>query len=232
VFNETLWFGADLPFSLINPNQCRSFGIDLCDDPYDPNRQFGFTDAITGISIPFEMRGLIAGFTSRSPTKYEIENYRQVVMSSDKPWDPHGLSIEPIRPMPVEVMYVGTRLRALNAEYFRTPVSLDVDRYLAAFESQTRHHRITPEALAQMWKISLNQAKAMLDKTTQRAVRHAVHPLRRHYPTSSLDFHKHRLDMVVYTDTMFAKTRSWASHMCAQVFYTQNGFIKIIPMVS
>jgi hypothetical protein len=76
IFNKALWFGTDLPFSLINPNQCHSFGIDLCDDPFDPNCQFGFTNHITGILIPFEMHGSIAGFTSHLPTKHEIETCR------------------------------------------------------------------------------------------------------------------------------------------------------------
>jgi hypothetical protein len=38
-FHQGLWFGPKLPNSLINPNQCRMFGMSLCDDPFDPCRK-------------------------------------------------------------------------------------------------------------------------------------------------------------------------------------------------
>ena len=34
-FGQGLWFGDSLDKSLLNPNQCRAFGIRLCDDPTD-----------------------------------------------------------------------------------------------------------------------------------------------------------------------------------------------------
>lgn len=33
VFGQGLWFGGRLNRSLINPKQCRSYGISACDDP-------------------------------------------------------------------------------------------------------------------------------------------------------------------------------------------------------
>lgn len=38
VFGQGLWFGDRMEKSLINPNQCRHYGVYLCDDPTDPNR--------------------------------------------------------------------------------------------------------------------------------------------------------------------------------------------------
>ena len=40
-FGQGLWFGERMEHSLINPNQCRSFGIRVCDDPTDGNRKLG-----------------------------------------------------------------------------------------------------------------------------------------------------------------------------------------------
>ena len=40
-FGQGLWFGNRMEHSLVNPNQCRAFGIDICDDPTDDNRTFG-----------------------------------------------------------------------------------------------------------------------------------------------------------------------------------------------
>ena len=36
VFHQALWFGTSMEGSLIAPNQVRSHGLELCDDPYDP----------------------------------------------------------------------------------------------------------------------------------------------------------------------------------------------------
>ena len=41
LFGQGLWFGNKMEKNLINPYQCRSFGITLCDDPTDPNRKLG-----------------------------------------------------------------------------------------------------------------------------------------------------------------------------------------------
>jgi len=42
--------------SLINPNQCRSFGISICDDPTDKHRKLGM-ELPDNHFIPFRMRG-------------------------------------------------------------------------------------------------------------------------------------------------------------------------------
>jgi hypothetical protein len=41
VADQVLWFGASMPNSLINPHQICAFGLLLCDDPWDPNREIG-----------------------------------------------------------------------------------------------------------------------------------------------------------------------------------------------
>ena len=41
VFGQGLWFGDKMHKSLINPNQCRAFGVGVCDDPTDPYRKLG-----------------------------------------------------------------------------------------------------------------------------------------------------------------------------------------------
>ena len=47
VFSQGLWFGDRIDRSLVNPNQCRAFGISFCDDPTDTHRALGFhTDKV------------------------------------------------------------------------------------------------------------------------------------------------------------------------------------------
>jgi hypothetical protein len=71
--HQGLWFGPKLPNSLINPNQCRMFGMSLCDDPFDPYRKLRIHDPETGTTIPLSMHGSTCNFSSRAPTKLELD---------------------------------------------------------------------------------------------------------------------------------------------------------------
>ena len=41
IINQMLWFGNQMPIFLLQPNQCRKYGINLSYDPTDPNRTLG-----------------------------------------------------------------------------------------------------------------------------------------------------------------------------------------------
>jgi len=55
-FGQGLWYGGRLNHFLINPNQCRSYGISVYDDPTDPNRDIGM-ELPDNYFLPFKMRG-------------------------------------------------------------------------------------------------------------------------------------------------------------------------------
>ena len=61
-FHQSLWFGDKLENSLINPNQCRSYGVSICDDPYDPHRSLSIYDHVTEQEMPLHMEGSTACF--------------------------------------------------------------------------------------------------------------------------------------------------------------------------
>ena len=90
-FHQGLWFGTRLLNSLINPNQCRLFGISLCDDPFDRHRQLEMYDTETGTVAPLAMHGSTCHFKSRVPTKLELDTLLRIVMTSDEVWDPASL---------------------------------------------------------------------------------------------------------------------------------------------
>jgi hypothetical protein len=64
LFNQGLWFGDSLTSSLINPNQCRMHGLEICNDPFDPHRELGITDPVTELFIPTELGNSFV-YTSR-----------------------------------------------------------------------------------------------------------------------------------------------------------------------
>ena len=89
ILNQGLWFGAELPNSLWNPNQIRNFGHPLCDDPFDPNRKLGFMiDGREDKFIPFEIFGSSIGLKTRVPTEDEYRTCTHYVLSSEARWDP------------------------------------------------------------------------------------------------------------------------------------------------
>ncbi len=84
ILNQGLWFGAELPNSLWNPNQIRNFGHPLCDDPFDPNRKLGFMiDGREDKFIPFEIFGSSIGLKTRVPTEDEYRTCTHYVLSSE-----------------------------------------------------------------------------------------------------------------------------------------------------
>ena len=80
--------------TLMNPNQSRVFGIDVCDDPFDPHRMFGITIAERNIFIPFRLDGSTALFETRPPTAEEMESLfdSRITLTSEQTWNPKELS--------------------------------------------------------------------------------------------------------------------------------------------
>jgi hypothetical protein len=91
LFHQGLWFGNSLTNSLINLNQCRMHGIDLCDDPFDPHRTIGMWDPTTEINIPMDFAQSFVYLTTRAPTMDEIRTLPSIEMTSDAPWIPSKL---------------------------------------------------------------------------------------------------------------------------------------------
>ena len=72
--------------SLINPNQCRAYGVPVCDDPTDPYRTLGFQ--LENYNIPFNMIGSTAAFSTSCPTPEEMDTCPKIFMSDPEYWDP------------------------------------------------------------------------------------------------------------------------------------------------
>ena len=263
IFNQGLWFGQRLQHSLINPNQCRAAGIDLCDDPFDPFRSLSIHDPVTDTTLPLEMNGTICQFTTRVPSNDELEYCPRIILTSDLPWDPsqpmlpsltrdRGLKANQVSQVnsfhPVyndcESDLALSRISAALTTRTLLPALMTNIRYtgeesssnanvISSVNSRARHADISPEALAEKWKIGLQTAKDTLKVTTQNGIRHALHPLKRRYRTDNMSLGYRRLNIRFYTDTLFAKVKSIKGNTCAQVFATNDiGFVRVHPMAS
>jgi hypothetical protein len=74
LFHQGIWFGDQLPNSLINPNQCCMHGIELCNNPFDPHRALGIKDARTEFHIPLTFGQSFVYCQTRAPTPEEIQD--------------------------------------------------------------------------------------------------------------------------------------------------------------
>lgn len=92
VLQETLFFGASMDHSLINPNQLRKYGIAVFDNPYDTDETRPLSILLDdGSCIPFSSQGLTVFFETRFPSDEDLEMYPHIVLTSDHLWDPHTL---------------------------------------------------------------------------------------------------------------------------------------------
>ena len=71
VFHEALWMGEIMEHSLLNPNQLRSFGIRVQDNPFDKRRMHLSTED-GSLVIPIQADGTTIHFPTRSPTDQEL----------------------------------------------------------------------------------------------------------------------------------------------------------------
>jgi hypothetical protein len=90
IADQVLWFGTNIPTSLINPHQLRDYGINVCDDPWDPYRAVGI-ESDQGF-IPFSSQGTTLYFETRSPTTWELDNLSTVLLTAPR-WNPHDFTM-------------------------------------------------------------------------------------------------------------------------------------------
>ena len=72
--------------SLINPNQSRKFGIQLCDDPTDPHRKLGI-ETSEDLFISMTMKGSTCGLVKHPPTDYKLHECQKILLSDEFDWD-------------------------------------------------------------------------------------------------------------------------------------------------
>ena len=244
--HQGLWFGKTMKNSLISPNQIRSFGIPLCDDPYDPHRSLGmkvYTSNDESVNIPFELNGSFAVFKTRVPTDEEMTNYKQITLTSDHQWDPRNLQVKSISstsPIPVHISesqpVIDSILSSISSHPRETMQAIVSKherslRSLHSVNTKPKRSRVDAEQLSKRWRISYNTAKNTLLASTQNNLRQPVHPITRRFRTDLSTLRYRRLNERWYSDTLFSKVKSLQGHTCAQIFNSKS-FVKIVPMKS
>ena len=247
VIHEALWFGTRLPNSLLNPNQCRANGLSLCDDPTDPHRALGMT--VDSFFIPFQMNGTTALFNSRAPSPEELAHCTMLDLTAEQ-WDPTTVSFDyakagtrrrtNISALTQSLHYAGSdtfshetdaALASISSVYSNVTLTHAILATIAGVQSNERHTTVSAESLSKSWLVSMETAKRTLNATTQLAKRHATKPLQRRYRTDILSNRYRRLNIRVYSDTLFSGVKSLKGNSCAQVFAAED-FVRMFPLKS
>ena len=122
VFHESLFYGPKLDHSLINPNQIRMNGIGFWDNPFDRTRELSI-EIERGPVIPLEFKGTKLMFSSRVPTKDELDRCHHIDMTSPLEWNPSQVVLGEIasdrQKAPPFSVIIGKVTRENNAFYIR-----------------------------------------------------------------------------------------------------------------
>ena len=94
--------------------------------------------------------------------------------------------------------------------------------------SKTRHSVHSPEEVSRKFNIGIERAKETLKVTTQKGIRHAVHPLHRRYRFNHMQFNRKSLNEQFYCYHLVAKTKSLDSNTGAWL-YTTGKFTLFYP---
>ena len=248
VINEALFYGKKLNHSLINPNQLRSYGVDVWDNPFDKER--GLCIRIDEITIPMSTKGTKIRFETRVPTDQEMRGSRMIELTSKQEWNPGVVSLgsmltnsDEARRDPwddqvllgeIENSFLNLREELMkkrrmgqlgtvyDQELLDTPIR---DTYT----SRERHNKVTANLVAQRFGIGIERARQTMRSTLQRGTRSAILPISRRY-RADRRFGVKRLDGKFATDTFWSKVKSLRGNVAAQIYGHKCGFNKVYPI--
>ena len=84
VFHETLFYGAKMDHSLINPNNLRHHETYFWDNPYDTDRPLSI-EVPNQLTIPLSTRGTKVFFNTFKPSQTQLDVCPKVIMNSSQP---------------------------------------------------------------------------------------------------------------------------------------------------
>ena len=114
VFNEGLWMGDQLSHTLINPNQLRSFGITVQDNPFTGSPLYIATEDEEFV-MPLGISGTNIIAETRTPTDEELQTCTHIVLSSPYPWNPQNVRFpEPNRSVEEEIEFRRSTIGAVS----------------------------------------------------------------------------------------------------------------------
>lgn len=86
VFNEAIWMGDHMDYTLLNPNQLRHYGVRVQDDPTSPYPLSIITED-NKFCMELSMAGTIVYAQTYAPSDHDLKNHPHIQLSSPHSWD-------------------------------------------------------------------------------------------------------------------------------------------------
>jgi hypothetical protein len=205
------------------------------------------------LQIPLKLRGVISYFSTRMPTKEEMDDtitYTHIELTSSNEWEPYNDNIMNDEEKMLSECEDPTTdhriISTMTSELDSTRLYQTSNRFLLSIQStvivqvsdicsaQTkRKGTVTASELSKKWYIGLQAANRTIQQTTQRGVRDFLSTggYKRMKHTAHQLLYRH-IRSAIYTDTMFSKVKSLRQMTCAQIYVTSFHFTKAYPMKS
>ena len=90
VFNEALYI-KEMQHTLINPNQCRHFGTEIQDNPYDADKPMAISSPDSEFTVFLQSEGTIIFLETWYPSHKYLEVHTHINMTSRNHWNPHQI---------------------------------------------------------------------------------------------------------------------------------------------
>ena len=197
IFNEALWMGDRLHHTLINPNQLRSYGVDVQDNPF-AKEDLAIITADYIILLDTHCTTIFCD--TRSPTEAELQQLPRVILTYAIDWDPQKVQFpshnsdrvvlntfvqhtsDPcLHKTTYDPEYVSSRtIQQIQVDWPDREQNSTIQQDIPSartFQSRERHSGITLADISERWYVGLSQANTTLNATTQRLVRSALLPL-------------------------------------------------------
>ena len=227
--NNALNFTNLMDHSLLCPMQARVNQVIIDDSPKmlvpTSSQSVIFP---SGESIPIYFHGPIPFFHFRYPTKYDMDTYQWLSLTSSGSWEPYDTNFN--------IASIGVEQSHTNFDDYVFPSHyLPDDHIISGVRRGGAKSVLTPEMLSKLWRIPLSQARRTIQVTEQRSLRTQQGPISRRFRTDTYQRRYRRLGgpySRFSTDVLFSKVKSTSGNTCAIIYSNKQGFIKIYPMES
>ena len=88
IFNEAIWLVDQMQHTLLNPNQLRSFGMLVKDDPFALDETIRIESENRDAVLPLHTEGTIIYLDTWTPTDEDLSQFPHIIMTSTHPWNP------------------------------------------------------------------------------------------------------------------------------------------------
>ena len=226
--NNFLDFSQSMEHSILVPMQARVNNVIVDDIPKSLCTRGISTQSIIipncNRSIPIDYNGPIPYFKIRYPTDEDMDHYEWFSLTDASNWNPYDLDFN--------LAYNDSKreLSAQSSTYHKAVNNV----FVSASSIDKTSSSFSPIYLSKLWKVSLKDAKLIMNTTTYSLRRVHEGQMTRRFRTDLYQRRYRRLGgqfARFYTDTLFY-SKSTQGNTCAQIYVNRTGFTKIYPISS